>query len=40
MMKNLFVLILAMLPFLNVVAQQDSEGYTDVTHNLGCVAKY
>lgn len=34
MMKNLFVLILAMLPFLNVVAQQDSEGYTDVTHNL------
>ena len=34
MMRKLFVLILTMLSSLNVLAQQDSEGYTDVTRNL------
>ena len=30
-MKKLIVLMLAILPYLNILAQQDSEGYWDIT---------
>lgn len=33
-MKKLLLLMLSFLPYLNAIAQQDSEGYTDVTRQL------